>query len=119
MIRLHSNVEARLNLTQVPRDALVEKRIGLICTVDRSLIAKRFPVLRLNLDILVEAGSTVALFPLEVLEHLTGLADVLKLIVAILSIDILFNRSCSNKKRSTKEVDWKKTIELIKSEDEV
>ena len=55
----------------------------------------------------------------EVLEHLAGLANVFKLIVAVLTIDILFNWSCSNKERKLiKEVDWKKTIKLIKNEDE-
>ena len=39
VIRLHSGVEAAFDLTQIPGGALIEKRIRLICSIDRRLIA--------------------------------------------------------------------------------
>ena len=109
MICLHSGVEAAFDLTQIPGDALIEKRIRLICSIDGSLIAQRFPVLRLYLEVRVDAGGPLTLPLLEVLQHLAGLADVLELVVAILSIDILFNRCCRQIKKLTvkdKNICW-------------
>ena len=64
---MHADVEASLELAEVPRDALVEERVGLISTVDWSLISERLPVQCLNLDVRIGTSNPISLLLLEVL----------------------------------------------------
>ena len=97
LISLHANIEAGLDLAEVPRHALVKQRIRLVGTVNRSLVPQRFPVLRLNLESGIDTSCAFTLFFAEFLQHLTRLSYVLELIVAVLPIDILLNRRCKRK----------------------
>ena len=84
-------LENCLELAKVPRHTSIEKRIRLVCSIYGCLVSQRFPILRLNLNVRALKGLTIALFLLEVLEVLARLSNVFKLVVSILTINILFN----------------------------
>lgn len=85
-------------LAQIPGDARVKEGVGLVGAVDRGLVAERLPVLRLDLQVGALARTARALLHPEVLQQLARLADVLQLVVAILPVDILFDRCCITRK---------------------
>ena len=84
-------LENCLELAKVPGYTRIEKRIRLVCTIYWCLVPQRFPILRLNLNVRALKGLTIALFLLKVLEELARLSNVFKLVVSILTIDILFD----------------------------
>ena len=84
-------LENCLELTEVPWYTFIEKRIRLVCSIDRRLVPERLPILRFNLNVRSLKGLTITLALLEVLEVLAWLSDVFKLVVSILTIDILFD----------------------------